>query len=444
MKNNIISAGIICLSFSFVKAQDSCFGGRYQSMIFSSTTSQDVQYGQNVDINNQTINLMMRIIQPVGDTLSCRPLVILMHGGGWVAGNYTDPATIGHCTRLARRGYVAASAGYRLGVQGSNYAEAIYRGMQDLKAAVRWFRANANLYDIDTSQIFIGGFSAGAINSIHAAYWDLSEVPSSIIATWGNFEASGNPGYSDSVHGVVSCSGSIQNLSWLSSEITPFVAIHDIQDAVVPYNNGTGSYAIHTYLIGQGTSSHLYSLNGANPPNNHMPPSNTLYEQAIIDSLYFELNHHNYAVITQNLNTLTANAGGGYQWYTNGTPINGATGQNYSPPASGWYYVEITNCGCYSTSDSVWFSLTGLPDIHSANRLIIYPNPSDGNFIVTGLQLGKGEIEICNVIGKIVYKSNDQQFNKSNIDLSSQEAGFYIIKIYSSKEIYTGKIVIKK
>ena len=57
------------------------------------------------------------------------------------------------------------------------------KGIHDLKAAIRWFRMNDELYNeyrIDTDRIYAGGVSAGGIIVVNAAYMDLeSEIPKS-------------------------------------------------------------------------------------------------------------------------------------------------------------------------------------------------------------------------------------------------------------------------
>ncbi|MFB0925081.1 MAG: hypothetical protein QMB65_07340, partial [Vicingaceae bacterium] len=51
--------------------------GRYQTDIFSTIDVSTVQYGTSIDLNGSTVNLMMDIYQPQGDTEINRPLIIL-------------------------------------------------------------------------------------------------------------------------------------------------------------------------------------------------------------------------------------------------------------------------------------------------------------------------------------------------------------------------------
>lgn len=84
-----------------------------------------------------------------------RPAVLMIHGGGWMAGSKENMRPMAQ--QLAQKGYVAVVAEYRLG------GEAPYpAGVQDLKTAVRWMRANAENYGIDSGKIAAYGCSAGA------------------------------------------------------------------------------------------------------------------------------------------------------------------------------------------------------------------------------------------------------------------------------------------
>ena len=95
-----------------------------------------------------------------------RPLMIFIHGGGFQNNNKVGGFGKRICNSLAKRGYVTSSIDYRLGIEkpknDTMYYEAMYRAVQDAKAAVRFFRKNADKYGIDTAQIFVMGSSAGS------------------------------------------------------------------------------------------------------------------------------------------------------------------------------------------------------------------------------------------------------------------------------------------
>ena len=119
------------------------------------------------------------------------PAVICIHGGGFRAG--TREGFNGLCLQLAERGYVAVTVSYRLAPK-YQFPAAVY----DVKAAVRWMRANAEKYQIDPDRIGTTGGSAGG----HLA--QFLGVTSGVKKFEGD---GGNAEYSSSVKCVVNFYG---------------------------------------------------------------------------------------------------------------------------------------------------------------------------------------------------------------------------------------------
>ena len=82
------------------------------------------------------------------------PVVVFVHGGGWASGYRAEFAPL--AIRLARRGYAAVTVSYRLSGE-ARYPAAV----EDVKAAVRWLRANAGTLRIDPTRVALAGGSAG-------------------------------------------------------------------------------------------------------------------------------------------------------------------------------------------------------------------------------------------------------------------------------------------
>ena len=89
-----------------------------------------------------------------------RPMVIYVHGGGWMGGGprrsaaYQDWPKV--LASLAAKGYVVASVSYRFSREAPFPA-----AIQDVKAAIRWLRVRATTYNIDPARAAIWGQSAG-------------------------------------------------------------------------------------------------------------------------------------------------------------------------------------------------------------------------------------------------------------------------------------------
>jgi acetyl esterase/lipase len=82
------------------------------------------------------------------------PAVLIIHGGGWRSGDRSQHVPLAQ--QLAAKGYVTVTAEYRLATE-ARYPAAV----QDLKTAIRWLRASAKVYPVDTTRIAVWGFSAG-------------------------------------------------------------------------------------------------------------------------------------------------------------------------------------------------------------------------------------------------------------------------------------------
>lgn len=212
---------------------------RFTHEVFEQIDStMNIRFGEAPNIKGQTEKLLLDVYSPHADTLRKRPLVVFVHGGGFTGGDKATGYPLLFSHGLARRGYVCSSINYRLGIEEpknhQNYFEALYRAVQDAKAAVRYFRKNAAQYDIDTAQIYIMGGSAGAMTALHLAYLDAHEMPA-YLSKWGTLEGqSGNEGYSSKVKGVVNCWGAMIDFRWIQPGDIPNFNIHGTADKLVP------------------------------------------------------------------------------------------------------------------------------------------------------------------------------------------------------------------
>jgi acetyl esterase/lipase len=83
------------------------------------------------------------------------PTLLYLHGGAWALGDKSD-AAVERLMPIVANGFAVASANYRL-VPSVTYPAPIH----DVKAAVRWLRANAGELGLDPARIALGGASAG-------------------------------------------------------------------------------------------------------------------------------------------------------------------------------------------------------------------------------------------------------------------------------------------
>ena len=100
-------------------------------------------------------DLTLDVFYPKKSSEKGYPGVLLIYGGGWSSGEKANQIPMAQ--KLAAAGYVAVVPEYRLSPE-AQYPAAVH----DLKAAIRWMRANAEKYGLDESKIAVLGCSAGA------------------------------------------------------------------------------------------------------------------------------------------------------------------------------------------------------------------------------------------------------------------------------------------
>lgn len=88
------------------------------------------------------------------------PAVVIIHGGGWAAGQKRAAREINIGTTLALNGYVGMSIDYLL-ANSDHPGPTWPLNLHDCKTAVRWLRANAERLQIDPAHIGVIGGSAG-------------------------------------------------------------------------------------------------------------------------------------------------------------------------------------------------------------------------------------------------------------------------------------------
>ena len=171
---------------------------RYVDEIFSDVTvTSDITYAANVTVITTLQGLPpmalpqnMDVYAPTGDTETNRPLIIYLHTGnflptyvnGGATGDRDDNCAVEICSRFARMGYVVASIDYRLGwnplvesttERATQLIGAAYRGVQDARTAVRYFRMDAdvqgNTFGIDPTKVGYFGEGTGGYVSYAAS-----------------------------------------------------------------------------------------------------------------------------------------------------------------------------------------------------------------------------------------------------------------------------------
>ena len=122
--------------------------------------------------------LYLNVWTPARSAKARIPVIVWIHGGGYVGGSTSIPMYDG--TGFARKGVVLVSLAYRLGVYGfmahpelsreSGHGSGTY-GIQDLVTGLKWVHANIAAFGGDPGNVTIFGHSAGsaAVNLLAAS-----------------------------------------------------------------------------------------------------------------------------------------------------------------------------------------------------------------------------------------------------------------------------------
>lgn len=112
----------------------------------------DLVYHESSNSEEQPLNLKMDVVRPRDDKKY--PAVVFLTGGGfmWAPKN----SNLYNRCEIAKAGYVVGSIEYHV-VSNGLYSDAV----KDVKAAIRYLRANAEKYGIDPKNIAVWGESAG-------------------------------------------------------------------------------------------------------------------------------------------------------------------------------------------------------------------------------------------------------------------------------------------
>lgn len=507
MLRTTLAIGIALLSFSSM-AQ------RYITDQFSVVTElKNVVYDSNMAVNiippnNPPIvkqGLRCDVYEPEGDTETKRPLVIIMHTGSFlppiinkqVTGNKEDSAVVEMCRRFARKGYVAVAMNYRIGwnptitnpdTATAQLLQATYRGVQDAKNCVRYFRMNAAGFKLDTNRIALGGIGTGGYIALAYAALDKQEeielekfrwstdpyppmVNTGLYGDWNGLggipqlNIPGDPFYGTKIHAAFHIGGAMGDISWMDGNEVPIFSIHCVLDPFAPYEYGnvivptTGVTVINQAAGGKAVqdSATYYGINEV--------IENRDYKD-IISARSKTINGGNeglYPLILDAKTPAFANEGSPWEWWDStivksiNSPFVGAGEESHrnsmfsNPDMSkekAMKYIDTIQ-GFLAPRVVCALDLPGCPaKLNSigkvnAEKVNVYPNPNNGIFQV---QLASeaviDHVEVFDVNGKqlsvLAGGSESVQVNMTGL-----ATGVYIVKIYTNNSMGTARVVVE-
>ncbi len=167
-----------------------------------------------------------------------RPLLVVVHGGGFFGGKRDNPAEVKFANEMALKGYAVASISYRLTRKGKSFGcncpskekiETFVAASEDITDAVIFLQKNADELNIDISKTILLGSSAGAEGVLNTVFMKddyrfkhISKFP---------------------VAGVISLSGAMLNKEYITEDNKiPTLFFHGMKDDLVPYSSAPHHY----------------------------------------------------------------------------------------------------------------------------------------------------------------------------------------------------------
>jgi len=234
----LLLCSLICSCF-FTKANDCSL--RYLDTQFDSVKVQHVAYDVQENYLNEPDTLYSWILSPVGDDAKQKPMLIYVHGGAMLQAEEASYNIFYLCKTMAQKGYVVAYVEYRMGDLDNTSVELgkrVTRAIQDVNSFVRYTKANAQAWEVDTNLMFLSGNSAGSIACLYQQYVNESAYPDYMKnLDIGGAQGYGNlNGHNTKVAGVFNMWGIINDTNWIKKGATPIGSIQSIDDPCVPFD----------------------------------------------------------------------------------------------------------------------------------------------------------------------------------------------------------------
>ena len=422
------------------------------------TNQWSIDEWDNVDCNfptTQCENLGLEVYYPA--TLQQgvkRPLVMLIHGGGFIGGSRADFRQ--QAITIAQLGYVTATIDYRLCKRNncllltqnplmlcnlnwaSDFAQSAYVAMHDGNAALKFLKQNSESYHIDTNNIIIGGHSAGALTAMLMGFTDQAEAN-----TLGNFSALwGSIDRQQGIKGVFSLSGAAFDTTFIDAdEDIPTFIVHGTCDPTVCYGTDAAFHCSNTYPAIYGGADIATRMNNLNH-NYYLYTGKdmghdvgTLANNWLIELLYFMRKNVLCAEPIQKHVVADLSPDSGECATLEGNVLPG-NHTRYSPaglPQSNAFGNFPSPCTLTAVDENI------------REEISLYPNPAQDNITVSVPSIyTKANLQILNIQGQVVYSQLVAAGNQ-NIQLNNLANGLYMLTIQADgKQVYTNRIVVEK
>lgn len=468
----------------------------------------------NTDLKVTDIKYDIYYPDGAADSETNRPVMVYLHTGNFLPpcinksplGLKTDEIAKSLCMAMARKGYVAVSADYRLGwnpisdlepVRKGTLLNAVYRAVQDAKQCIRVVKKEGkgtNKYGIDPNRIFIAGEGTGAYVALAVNALDKYEEvtydrflnpvngkPYIDTLNVGNVEGFGGTlnlyapnGETADISACINLGAAMPDTNWMESDDAPYIAFQCVRDPFAPFDVGI--------VIVPTTGESVLEVQGANrfiDRANRMGINDALYSDTINDAVsnvarsrYGQTYDYIYPA-PRNKMTVNANS---ENLFPVVIPLGASIFNNTSQPWQFWDTASpLAKCLVKpnATSDmaarqsnpnaspevgALWvdtitsyvcprlanlYGFVGVEDTQLNERARIFPNPTEGK---VNVELAGTVIESINVLdinGRVVHSTSSNRTSSLELDLSTLRTGIYILEIRSEDGTAFKKLSLK-
>ncbi len=245
---------------------------------------------------------------------------------------------------------------------------------------------------------------------------------------------------------ITFCTGTLLNLSvnafesylWNNAETTSSIMVNaggTYSVTVTDANNCTGSNSEIIIENSPTTNTIQQSACDSFSLNSQTFYTSGIYFQTLINSdgcdstiiLNLNISVATVSIVQLNDTLHSSTFASAYQWYLNGTAINGATAQSYTPDQNGNYTLEIIDVnGCIGLSNSIEIINVGFDiDLHNELFFVMNSNPCTkceilGNAI-------SSDLVVSDLVGRIIVVDLSKIYNGYAINFLNDTKGFFFI-----------------
>lgn len=164
-------------------------------------------------------------------------------------------------------------------------------------------------------------------------------------------------------------------------------------------------------------------------PNSNQPVISELWDFGDGSTSTLQYPTHTYAVA-------------GY--YTITHTITTSNGCNYTYQYQGYFFrMDGTNSVNAISNIAVVPAPTGIKE-NQENHFSIFPNPSNGNFIINSLNESVSEVRMLDLTGKRLPVNYEAEGNNCMVHAEQLENGFYILQLIGKNRTTSKRVVIQK